>query len=87
MALSFPNVCRSYYAARRAVRFWGHDGAMEASFYIDEDALRRMEPNVPNDEAGFLHAFDSHLPLIHEKAARIYGRGLKSSYDLTAADF
>jgi len=32
MALNFPNQSRSYDATLRAVRFWGHDGAMEASF-------------------------------------------------------
>jgi hypothetical protein len=39
MSLSFPNQSRSYDATRRAVRFWGHDSAMEASFFVTEDAL------------------------------------------------
>jgi len=26
-------------ATRHAVRFWGHDSAIEASFFIDEEAL------------------------------------------------
>jgi hypothetical protein len=29
MALDFPNPSRSYDATLQAVRFWGHDGAME----------------------------------------------------------
>jgi hypothetical protein len=29
--LEFPNRSRAYDATRRAVRFWGNDGAMEAS--------------------------------------------------------
>ena len=41
MALNFPNQMRSYDASRRAVRFWGHDSAMEASFFVTEDALKR----------------------------------------------
>ena len=87
MTLSFPNPCRSYDATRRAIRFWGHEGAMEASFFINEDALKRIQPDLEIDEAGLLGAFDSHRGLIHEKAAKVYGRGHKGSYDLTAADF
>jgi glucose/arabinose dehydrogenase len=34
---TFPS--RSYDATRRAVRFWGHDGPMEAAFFVNEDAL------------------------------------------------
>jgi Protein of unknown function (DUF1488) len=32
MTLGFPNQSRFYDATRLAVRFWGHDSAMEASF-------------------------------------------------------
>jgi hypothetical protein len=52
MALSFPNHSRAYDAARRAVRFWGHDSAMEASFFVSEDALKRIQPDMFFDEAG-----------------------------------
>jgi hypothetical protein len=37
--IDFPDHSRSYDSTRRAVRFWGHDSAIEASFFIDEDAL------------------------------------------------
>jgi hypothetical protein len=30
----------------RAVRFWGHDSAMEWSFFVTEDALKRLQPNM-----------------------------------------
>ena len=30
---------------------------MEAAFFVNEDALRRIEPGVGGDEAGFLGAF------------------------------
>jgi hypothetical protein len=42
MALIFPNYSRFYDATRRAVQFWGYDSAMEASFFVTEDALQRM---------------------------------------------
>ena len=37
---------------------------MEASFFIDEAALRRIQPNTRLDEPGFLNAFDSNRDLI-----------------------
>ena len=87
MALSFPNRSRSYDATRRAVRFWGHDGPMEAAFFVNEDALRRIQPGIVGDEAGFLGAFDAHLELIHATAVKIYLRARKGSYELIPADF
>jgi hypothetical protein len=87
MGLSFPNQSRSYDATRRAVRFWGHDSAMEASFFVNEDALKRIQPGMCFDEAGFLRAFDLNRDLIYATAAKVYGRGRKGSYDLMAADF
>jgi hypothetical protein len=87
MALSFPNPSRSYDATRRAVRFWGHDGPMEAAFFVSEDALRRIQPGMGADEAGLLGAFDSHLELIHATAVKIYMRARKGSYELIPTDF
>jgi Protein of unknown function (DUF1488) len=87
MTLSFPNRSRFYDRARRAVRFWGHDGAMEASFFVNEDALKQIEPDMRRDETGFLGAFDLHRDLICAAAAVVYGRGHRGSYDLVPADF
>jgi hypothetical protein len=87
VALNFPNPSRFYDATRRAVRFWGHDGAMEAAFFVNVDALRRIQPSIGGDEAGFLGAFDSHLELIHAAALKIYMRARKGSYELIPADF
>jgi Protein of unknown function (DUF1488) len=87
MALSFPNRSRSYDATRRAVRFWGYDTAMERSFFVTEDALKRVQPSMRFDEAGLLGAFDSNRDLIYATAAKVYARGPKGSYDLTTSDF
>ena len=87
MALSFPNQSRSFDATRRAVRFWGHDSAMEASFFVTEDALKRIQPTMRFDEIGLLGAFDANRDLIYAAAARVYARGRKGSYDLVSADF
>ncbi len=41
--LNFPNQSRIFDPARRAVRFWGHDSAMEWSFFVTEEALQRLQ--------------------------------------------
>jgi hypothetical protein len=87
MTLTFPNHSRSYDATRRAVRFWGHDNAMEASFFVSEEALRHLQPDLQLDEAGFLRAFDRNRDLICAAAAKVYSRGRKGSYDLGPGDF
>ncbi len=87
MALNFPNWSRSYDATRRAVRFWGYDSAMEASFFVSEEALKRVQPDMPFDEAGLLRAFDANRDLICAAAAKVYARGRRGSYDLITSDF
>jgi len=85
--IEFPNYSRSYDRTRHAVRFWGYDSAMEASFFIDDAALRRIQPNTRLDESGFLNTFDSNRDLICAAAAKVYVRGSRGSYDLDANDF
>jgi hypothetical protein len=85
--IDFPNYSRSYDATRHAVRFWGHDSAIEASFFIDEDALARIQPGVRPDESGFLNAFDANRDKICAAAAKVYIRGSRGSYDLGASNF
>ena len=87
MALSFLNQSRAYDATRRAVRFWGNDNAMEASFFVTEDSLKRIQPDIRLDEAGLLGAFDLNRELIYATAAKVYRRGRKGSYDLLPGDF
>lgn len=87
MTLSFPNQSRSYDATRCAVRFWGYDRAMETSFFVMVDALRRLQPDAPPNEAALLNAFDLNRDLIYAAAAKAFARGGKGSYDLFASDF
>lgn len=87
MAIGFPNESRHYDEAMHAVRFWGHDGAMEASFFVGEEALTKLQPTMSTDEAGLLSAFDAHRELIYKTAAKVYGRGRKGAYDLLPTDF
>ena len=86
MALMFPNASRSYDATRRAVRFWGYESAMEWSFFVTEDALKRLDPAMDCDETGMLGAFDAHRDRICAAAVKVYGAAQKGSYELGAAD-
>jgi glucosylglycerol-phosphate synthase len=43
--------------------------------------------DMERDEAGLLHAFDSHRAAILTIAAKVYGRGRRGSYNLLADDF
>jgi len=85
--LNFPNSSRVFDTTRRAVRFWGHDSAMEWSFFITEEALKRLQPNVTRDEANLLCVFDANRAKIHAAAKSAYERERKGSYELVPADF
>lgn len=87
MPLSFPNRSRFYDATRRGVRFWGYDSAMEAAFFVSEEALKRVQPGVRLDETGLLGAFDANRDLIHAIGSKVYARGRRGHYDLVDADF
>jgi hypothetical protein len=69
MAVAFPNRSRSFDSTRNAVRFWGHDSAMEASFFVTAEALRRLQPCSGTDARSLLKAFDINRDLICATAA------------------
>jgi hypothetical protein len=85
--LNFPNRSRVFDPTRRAVRFWGHDSAMEWSFFVTEDALKLLQPGIECNEASLLLAFDNHRAAIHAAAMKAYERKRKGSYELAVADF
>jgi hypothetical protein len=85
--LNFPNVSRVFDPTRRAVRFWGHDSAMEWSFFVSEEALKHLQPNTERDEESLLLAFDTNRAAIHAAAMKAYKRERKGSYELLTTDF
>jgi hypothetical protein len=89
MKLSFPNPSRSFDAGKSRVLFWGYDRAIEVSFYVEADALKRLCPEMSSAETGFLQAFDAARMRIHEVASKVYVRGGKGTYSyiLAAKDF
>jgi hypothetical protein len=60
---------------------------MEASFFVTEDALKRVAPGMRSDEVGLLGEFDANRELIYATAAKVYARGRRGSYDLIGDDF
>jgi hypothetical protein len=58
---------------------------MEGSFFIEEDALRRLQPDAHPNETG-LNAFDFNRDVICAAAAKVYVHGSRGSYDLVAAN-
>ena len=92
MTLNFPNEARSFDAARNRVRFWGYDGAMEISFFLEIDALQKLgslKPEITGPEAAILKVFDDARERIYQAAARVHARRADGaySYSLAAADF
>jgi hypothetical protein len=85
--LNFPNDSRSFDRTRRAVRFWGYDSSMEASFFVTEDALKGLQPSMQVHEQGMLDVFDSNRDRIYAAAAKVYARSRRGSYDLERSDF
>lgn len=75
MKLLFPNPCRSFDEASRRVLFWGYDGTIEVSFFVEVNALKHLYPEMNNAEEDFLKAFDSARERIHKVADKCYLRG------------
>lgn len=86
-ALNFPNRSRSYDQTRHRIRFWGYDSALEISFFLEVGTLYKLLPKTPDNEAGYLEAFDAGRDRIYEVAKKVYGRSRHSSYVLAASDF
>jgi hypothetical protein len=87
MSLNFSNLSRSYDGTRLAVRFYGYDASMEASFFVTQAALSKLAGRGVVGESQGLAMFDANRARIHEVAASVYGRGRKGSYELSATDF
>ena len=89
MKLHFPNPSRSYDESRNRVLFWGYDSALEISFYVEADALKRLCPDMGDTEKNYLLAFDGARDQIYEIANKLYvhGRRGTSAYILAAKDF
>ncbi|MDH5217763.1 MAG: DUF1488 domain-containing protein [Gammaproteobacteria bacterium] len=89
MKLHFPNPSRSFDENKNRVLFWGYDSAIEISFYVEADALKRLCPEMGDVEKSYLLAFDDSREKIYEIADKLYTHGRKGNYAyiLAAKDF
>jgi hypothetical protein len=87
MTLNLPNASRSYDPTEGLIRFWGHDGALEVSFFVEESALRQIAPGASSDEAASLKTFDANRERICKAARTVCSHRRKGAYVLVASDF
>lgn len=87
--LSFPNPSRDFVAAKNWVHFTGYDSVKEISFFLEVDALAKLQPRLTETERDILQAFDNARQRIHEVASRVYASRPNQSftYHLESADF
>jgi hypothetical protein len=85
--LNFPNLSRSYDATRHCVRFWGYDGALEVSFFVEEAAVFRIAPETRHNEAAVLESFDRNRERILKAARVLYAGRRRGSYALMVHHF
>lgn len=87
--LSFPNPCRDFVATKNWVHFTGYDSVKEISFFLDVNALVKLQPRLTETEREILQAFDNARQRIHEVASRVYTNRPNQSftYHLESTDF
>ena len=83
MQLNFPNESRCFDASRNSVRFWGYDGALEITFFIEATALEKLVPGAAPSEFGLLNAFDEARDKIHVVADRTYSWSPRGTLGVT----
>lgn len=86
MTLAFPNPSRSYDEARRGIRFSGHDGMFEISFFV-EAAVLAGASRAPLSEQQYLQAFDAMRNSIQSVAREMYANHRHPTNTLTTDDF
>lgn len=88
MSLAFPNPSRNYDEARNGVRFSGHDGMFEISFFVEAAVLSQNQPlPKPLSEQQYLSAFDAMRASIQNVAAEMYSSRRRPANTLTTNDF
>lgn len=87
MALTFPNLSRSYDARRGLVRFWGYDSALEVAFLVEVGALCKLRPQTGDLEEAYLDAFDATREQVLAVARKVYSKARYGPFLLTATDF
>jgi hypothetical protein len=84
VALSFPNLARSYDSKNQCVRFVGYDGMFQVFFSIAIAAISNTRLETEED---YLKAFDGSRAAILTVATRKYTSSRTNIYALTPNDF
>jgi len=89
MTVEFPNMSRSFEAAKNRIRFWGYDRTIEITFFVEVEALAKIFPEVHLSETAALGAFDTAIEKIHQIARKTHShsRGQTFVHVLTTRDF
>ncbi len=89
MKLIFPNPSRSFDEHLNRVEFWGYESSMQIRFFIQIDALKKLDPEMGSTEADYLKTFDAQRAKILKVAQKVYSHNKFDSYDclLEAQDF
>jgi len=86
--LKFPNLSRSFNAARQSIRFGGYDTVFEIAFEVNTDALAQIDTlGTLQDEAAWLAVFDDNRALIERAANTAYAKQKGRFVQLDASDF
>lgn len=88
MTLVFPNPSRNFDEARRGIRFSGHDGMFEISFFVEAAVFAEHQQSQKTmSEQQYLSAFDAMRTAIQDVALRVYSSHHRNSNTLGTADF
>ena len=87
MAISFPNLARSYDEAKRRVRFLGHDGMFEVHFFVSADVLAGELSQRTASASDYLASFDALRPGIQRAAQTAYAKTRSSTIVLNLENF
>lgn len=88
MKLKFPNLSRSFNAAKQSIRFGGYDTVFEIAFEVNTEALARMDfPKAFQDETGWLAVFDDNRERIERVASAVYAKQKRRFVQLGASNF
>lgn len=86
MALTFPNVSRSFDDRRQCVRFTGYDGMSEIRFFISIAALQSAKPHRGASESDSLASFDDQRERILKAATAAYAKKRGNTIELDLPD-
>ncbi|MBS1166133.1 MAG: hypothetical protein H6R00_2158 [Proteobacteria bacterium] len=88
MTLAFPNPSRNYDETHHGIRFSGHDGMFEISFFVEAAVFTEHQPlQKPVSEQQYLSAFDAMRTSIQNVASEKYSSHRRATNTLTVTDF